>query len=201
MPSRRRLLPWLLLALTFAQSANAADAARAEEVVNGRCFMCHGLNGEAASQVFPRLAGQHGDYVAKQLADFKSGRRKSDTMRPQVEDLTPAEMKALGAYFESKPTQARNNKDAELLAVGKYVFNRGNNFTGLPACNTCHGANGHGTPLLPRLAGQHPRYLEEQLKQFNTRERNNDNAVMHTVASKLSDLERHAVSEYIATLE
>jgi cytochrome c553 len=54
---------------------------------------------------------------------------------------------------------------------------------------------------LPRLAGQHPRYIEDQIKQFNSRERNNDNAVMHTVASKLSELERNAVSEYIATLD
>ncbi len=65
---------------------------------------------------------------------------------------------------------------------------------------SCHGPKGLGTPQLPRLAGQHPRYIEDQLKQFNSRERNNDNAVMHTVASKLSELERHAVAEYIATL-
>ena len=54
---------------------------------------------------------------------------------------------------------------------------------------------------LPRLAGQHPRYIEDQLKQFNRRERTNDNAVMHTVASKLTELEAHAVAEYIATLD
>ena len=51
------------------------------------------------------------------------------------------------------------------------------------------------------LAGQHPRYIEDQLRQFNKRERTNDNAIMHAVASKLSELEAHAVAEYVASLE
>ena len=182
-------------------AADKAELARAEEIVGGRCFLCHGLEGESASPIYPRLAGQHWEYIAKQLGEFKSGKRKSDTMKPQAEDLTPAEMKALGAFFEAKKANARPVRDAELVAVGKYVFNRGNQYSGLPACASCHGAKGLGTPQLPRLAGQHPRYTEDQLKQFNSRERNNDNAVMHTVASKLSELERNAVAEYIATLD
>ncbi|MBI2277030.1 MAG: cytochrome c4 [Dechloromonas sp.] len=183
-----------------AGAAEPVDLARAEEIVGGRCFLCHGLEGESASPVFPRLAGQHADYIAKQLGDFQSGKRKSDTMKPQAEELTPSEMKALGAFFQNKKVGARPVRDAELLGVGKYVFNRGNQFTGLPSCASCHGEKGLGTPQLPRLAGQHPRYIEDQLKQFNRRERTNDNAVMHTVASKLSELETHAVAEYIATL-
>ena len=192
-----------ILAAFSSLSARAdakADQARAEEIVSGRCFLCHGMEGESASPVFPRLAGQHSEYIAKQLADFKAGKRKSDTMKSQAEELTPAEMKALGAFFEAKKVGPRPGKDAELLAVGKYTFDRGNQFSGLPSCASCHGPKGLGTPQLPRLAGQHPRYIEDQLKQFNSRERNNDNAVMHTVASKLTELERHAVAEYIATL-
>ncbi|MCG2578582.1 cytochrome c4 [Dechloromonas sp. XY25] len=190
-----------LLGFCLSASAQANDLARAEEIVGGRCFLCHGLNGEAASAVFPRLAGQHADYIAKQLGDFKSGKRVSDTMRPQAEELTPAEMKALGAFFQAKVVGPRPARDKELLAVGKYIFDRGNQFSGLPPCASCHGAKGLGTPQLPRLAGQHPRYIEDQLKQFNKRERTNDNAVMHTIASKLSELEAHAVAEYIATLD
>jgi cytochrome c553 len=192
------------LAALFCQPLLAdspVDLQRAEEIVGGRCFLCHGLEGESASPIFPRLAGQHAEYIAKQLGEFKSGKRKSDTMKPQAEELTPAEMKALGAFFEAKKASARPVRDAELMAVGKYIFNRGNSFSGLPACASCHGPKGLGTPQLPRLAGQHPRYTEDQLKQFNSRERNNDNAVMHTVASRLSELERNAVAEYIATLD
>ena len=181
--------------------AFAADDAKTEDLVAGRCALCHGLQGEAASPVFPRLAGQHSEYIAKQLSEFKSGKRKSETMKPQAEDLTPEEMKLLGAYFEGKHVDGRSSKDPELVGVGKFVFNRGNQFSGLPACASCHGPKGLGTPQLPRLAGQHPRYTEDQLKQFNARERTNDNAIMHTVASKLTELERNAVAEYIATLD
>jgi cytochrome c553 len=53
----------------------------------------------------------------------------------------------------------------------------------------------------PRLAGQHAQYTENQLKTFDKRERTNDNAVMHAIASKLSELERKAVSAYISGLE
>ncbi len=180
---------------------SAADQARAQQIVVERCSLCHGKEGEAASVVFPRLAGQHAEYVAKQLADFKSGKRKSETMKPQAAELTPAEMQALGVFFESKSVPAKKSRDAALLGVGLYIFSQGNPFSGLPACASCHGDNGHGTPQLPRLAGQHPRYIEDQLKQFNTRERTNDNAVMHTVAAKLTELEAHAVAEYIATLQ
>ena len=55
-------------------------------------------------------------------------------------------------------------------------------------------------PQLPRLAGQHAQYTENQLKLFNKRERTNDNAVMHAIASKLSELELKAVSAYISGL-
>ena len=197
----RHLLSIGLLGLSLSAGSQAADQARAEEIVGGRCFLCHGLKGESASAVFPRLAGQHAEYIAKQLADFKSGKRASETMKPQVEDLTPAEMKALGQFFEAKVVGPRKARDAELLSVGKYIFERGNQFSGLAACASCHGPKGLGPPQLPRLAGQHPRYIEDQLKQFNKRERTNDNAVMHTIASKLTELETHAVAEYIATLD
>ena len=58
------------------------------EKSSAAAVLCHGLKGESASAVFPRLAGQHWEYIAKQLADFKSGKRASETMKPQTEDLT-----------------------------------------------------------------------------------------------------------------
>ena len=177
------------------------DLARAAEISGGRCALCHGAEGDSSSRLYPRLAGQHHQYIAKQLGDFKSGRRKSDTMNGMAQDLTPEEMLALGVYFEQKPTKPREARDADLAAVGRYIFQRGNDFSGVAACAGCHGDKGHGTEQLPRLAGQVPRYTESQLKSFNTRERTNDNEVMHSVASKLTELEVKAVALYISTLD
>jgi cytochrome c553 len=68
----------------------------------------------------------------------------------------------------------------------------------VPACASCHGPTGLGTAALPRLASQYAGYLETQLKQFNSRERTNDNAVMHTIASKMTPLEMAAVAQHLA---
>ncbi|MCW5635458.1 MAG: cytochrome c4 [Rubrivivax sp.] len=180
----------------------AADGgARAQEIVSGKCFLCHGADGESSSPLFPRLAGQHASYIARQLADYKSGRRKSSTMQPMVDDLTAADFAALGAYFAAKPAHVHAVEDSELAAMGRFVFNRGNPYSGVAACASCHGTAGHGTETLPRLAGQHAQYIENQLKQFNRRERTNDNAVMHTIAAKLTELETKAVAAYVSGLK
>ncbi|AMO35492.1 c-type cytochrome [Thauera humireducens] len=177
------------------------DLTRAEEISAGRCSLCHGPEGDSASALYPRLAGQHHQYIAKQLADFQSGRRKSDTMGSMAADLTPEEMLALGVFFEKKPTKAREVRDTELVGVGRFIFHRGNEFSGVAACSSCHGERGLGTDQLPRLAGQVPKYIEVQLKSFEQRERTNDNAIMHSIASKLTELEVKAVAAYISTLD
>jgi cytochrome c553 len=188
-----------LLASTGA--AALADEKRAEEIVQGKCFICHGADGESSSPVFPRLAGQNATYVARQLADYKSGKRRSTTMQPMVEDLSQADFAALGAWYASRPTQAHAVEDTELAQVGRFVYLRGNADSGVPACSTCHGPTGQGSETLPRLAGQHAQYTVNQLRQFNKRERTNDNAVMHAIASKLSELELKAVASYLSGLK
>jgi cytochrome c553 len=174
-----------------------ADLKGAEKIVQARCSICHGMEGESASPVFPRLAGQHPEYIAKQLADFKTGRRKG-AMNEQAQGLSESDIKSLGAYFGQKKPKAQNVADPDLAAVGRYIYLKGNSFSGVAACASCHGAKGEGTVQLPRLAGQHAAYLQSQLKEFNTRERNNDNAVMHTIASRLTELEIRAVSVYLS---
>ena len=190
-----------LAVLPAAAPVFAADLIRAEEIVQGKCFICHGTEGESSSPVFPRLAGQHAAYVARQLADYKTGRRKSSAMQPMVEDLAVADFEALGRYFETRPVHFHNVDDPELAQLGRFIYQRGNSNSGVPACASSHGAGGQGTATLPRLAGQHAQYTERQLKAFNQRERTNDNAVMHSVAVKLTELELKAVASYISGLK
>ncbi len=187
------------LAAFFCVSVFAqADEARAKKIVNGTCFLCHGAEGESSSEVFPRLAGQHWEYVAKQLENFKSGKRKSTAMADMSSKLTPDEMVALGKYFELQNAPPEPPKDPGLAAIGRYIYASGNKYSGVPACVSCHGPGALGTTALPRLAGQYAVYTEAQLKQFNERERTNDNAVMHSIASKMTALEMAAVAEYLS---
>ena len=210
MPTPLRLIPWIALATLAALAATAlpaaatvthAEMARGEEIVQAKCFICHGAEGESSSPAFPRLAGQNASYMLRQLNDYKSGKRKSSTMQPMVEDLNEADFKALGAFFASRTTHGHEVADPELAAVGLYIYKRGNPDAGVAACASCHGANAHGSDSLPRLAGQHAQYTLNQLKQFNKRERTNDNAVMHAIASKLTELESKGVAAYLSGLK
>lgn len=176
-----------------------ADEARAKKIVGGVCFLCHGEKGESSSEIFPRLGGQHWEYTAKQLENFKSGKRKSSAMADMVEKLKPDEMIALGKYFEKMPVSRESSKDPDLAGVGKYIYYAGNKFSGVPACASCHGKDALGTSELPRLAGQYASYIETQLQLFDKRERTNDNAVMHSIVAKMSPLEMAAVAEFLSS--
>ena len=189
----------LLMAATGTGTAHAqANEERAKKIIGGSCFLCHGAEGESASEVFPRLAGQNADYIAKQLENFKSGKRKSTAMANMVAELSPSDMQALGAFYASRPPHKEAAKDTALAAVGQYIYHVGNKFSGVPACASCHGPEAAGSSTLPRLAGQFAAYTDTQLKQFNKRERNNDNAVMHSVVEKMTPLEMAAVAEYLS---
>jgi cytochrome c553 len=188
------LATWWAHGVALAQ----ADEARARKIVGGVCFVCHGMEGDSASEVFPRLAGQHAGYIARQLAHFKNGQRKSTAMADMVAKLSPDEMLALGHYFEKQQVAPSPAKDADLAAMGRYIYLHGNRFSGVPACASCHGPQALGTAQLPRLAGQHAAYLDQQLRQFHQRERTNDNAVMHAIVVKMTALEMAAVAEYLS---
>lgn len=67
------------------------------------CMGCHGNELRGNGQ-FPRLAGQHPDYIAKQLADFKSGARKAGQMNAIAKTLSEDDIKALAEYAGSLKT-------------------------------------------------------------------------------------------------
>lgn len=185
-------------ALFTSQALAQADEARAKRIAGGSCFLCHGANGESTSEVFPRLAGQNAQYIAKQLMAFKTGQRQSTAMADAASRLTDDEMLALGKFYEQMTPPTEPSKEPLLAGMGQYIYHQGNKFSGVPSCASCHGANGEGASNLPRLASQFSGYLFTQLKQFNTRQRNDENQVMHVVAEKMTELEMLAVAEYLA---
>jgi len=198
----KRVASSFLLYCIFIASAYSTDLEPtfALKLVTEQCQLCHGLNGEASSVIYPRLAGQNKLYLEKQLHDFKSGKRKVDPMNEISATLTTAEITALAEYFQEQPIKSHRIRDKELAAVGKYIFNKGNQYSGIAACASCHGDSGEGTDLRPRLAGQHKRYVSEQLNDFTLRTRSNDNAIMYSIAEKLTELEIEAVALYVSGL-
>ncbi|MDT8989473.1 c-type cytochrome [Curvibacter sp. APW13] len=172
----------------------------APDIVAMRCGACHGPQGQATSPIYPSLAGQNPQYIAKQLSDFVAGRRVNETMSPQAQDLSPQNIAELAAFFAAKPPRIGRVSNADSVAHGQALYTQGKAASGIPACASCHGLDAHGTATLPRLAGQNARYLSTQLQDFTLRRRTNDNAVMHDIAAKLSPEDTKALSDYLTQL-
>lgn len=185
-----------------AAPAGKGEAAKAQGIVNDVCGACHGADGNSTAPVYPNLAGQHPEYIYKQLREFKAGGRKNAIMAPNVTNLTDADMRNLAAYFSVQTPKHKLAKDAGLVAEGKKIYMGGNAGSGVPACASCHGPAGSGIPVqFPRLAGQHAKYVQTQLHNFRSGDRLNDAAMMmRTIARKMTDQEMRAVAEYISGL-
>jgi cytochrome c553 len=185
-----------------ANPAAKGDPAKAQAIVDSVCAACHGTDGNSPLPANPNLAGQHARYLYKQLADYKAGRRKNPIMGAIVANLSEGEMHDLAAYFSAQKPKPGGGKDGVLAATGQKLYRGGDRDTGVPACSACHSPDGAGIPAqFPRVAGQHNEYTTTQLQSFRTGERSNDaNAMMRTIAARLSDKEMAAVAEYIAGL-
>ena len=179
-----------------------ADPAQAQQIVTQVCAACHATDGNSASPANPILAGQHADYTAKQLANYKSGERKNPVMQGMAAPLSGADIKNLAAYFEAQKPKLRAAKGPDLVKIGQQIYRGGIAAKGIAACASCHGPNGAGIPAqFPRVGGQYAEYTVAQLQAFRAGERTNDpNKMMSATATKMSDQEIKAVAEYIAGL-
>jgi cytochrome c553 len=96
------------LVLTAAALCLMVGAAHAGNPEAGKeksrtCAACHGADGNSATGDFPRLAGQHPDYIVKTLRDYKSGKRKNPIMAPQAANLSVRDMEDLAAFYSAQP--------------------------------------------------------------------------------------------------
>lgn len=186
-----------------AEPAGKTDPAQGQAIVTKVCAACHAADGNSPSPANPVLAGQHADYIAKQLADFKANKeRKNPVMLGMSAALSAQDMKNLGAYFEAQKPKTRAAKDPALVKLGQQIYRGGIMSKGVAACASCHGPSGAGIPAqFPRVAGQYAEYTVAQLQGFRAGERANDpNRMMRAVAARLSDAEIKAVAEYMAGL-
>ena len=195
------LLLNMSVSVAFAEtSAAAAEKNAAEKTVQTVCAACHGADGNSAITLNPKLAGQHPEYLLKQLINFKEGKRANAVMAGMVANLTPDDMKGLAAYFAGQKQTLAKAKSNGAGSLGEKIYRGGIAATNVPACASCHGANGAGIPKqFPRLAGQHADYALAQLRAFRLGERANA-PMMMTIAAKMTDAEMQAVADYMQGL-
>ncbi|MCK6420013.1 MAG: cytochrome c4 [Aquabacterium sp.] len=202
-----------LLALTLlaavAMPTLAADAANAAgakpDLAKGQasaqvCVACHTVDGSRGAPANPILAGQHADYLVKQLTEFKSGKRANAIMSGMAATLADGDLKHVAAYYNSLKAEPGAARNKDLLLLGEKIYRGGIAAKQVPACAGCHSPSGAGIPAeYPRLAGQHADYTEAQLVAFRAGQRANS-AQMTTIAAKMSDKEIKAVADYMAGL-
>jgi len=193
-----------LVYATLAQGAAPAPAAkpdleRGKQIASTVCVACHGADGNSALPANPILAGQHADYLAAQLAAYKSGARANPIMAGMSASLTPEDMRSVAAWFSRQAVKPSAAKDKNLALRGQQIWRGGVRQGNVPACAGCHGAAGAGIPSqYPRLAGQYADLTFAWLKSFANGTR--ANPVMADIAAKLSEADMKAVSEYAAGL-
>lgn len=192
----------VMLVLLLAAPVQAAGNAAAGEGKAGVCIGCHGPKGNSVNPVWPKLAGQGAGYLAKQLADFKSGARKDPIMAGQVAALSTQDMADLAAYF-AKQKISPAAADKAKLTLGQNIYRGGNKDKGVAACIACHGPAGTGNPAakFPALGSQQAAYVVKTMKDFRSGARSNDpGKMMRDIAGRMSDKEIEAVASYIAGL-
>ena len=192
--------------------------AKAGQTKASACAACHGADGNSSDPQYPRIAGQSERYVAHQMALIASGQRTgtAGAMVPFVKDLSPQDMRDIGAYFATQKSGAGladdtviadgAYKDMKFYEVGQRLFRSGDSARGIPACMACHGPTGAGNPgpAYPAVAGQQAAYVARRLQEYRagtTTERDPKLfSIMAAVTKPLTDEEIQSLASYVQGL-
>jgi cbb3-type cytochrome c oxidase subunit III len=192
-----------MAAETAAPAVKPGDAT-AGQAKSATCGACHGVDGNPSLTQYPKLAGQHESYIARQVELFKTNKRSNPVMMGFIASLTPQDMQDIGAYFASKASLP-GVADAKLAVRGEALYRGGDKAANVPACMACHGPDGRGNPGAgyPQLAGQFTDYTTAKLKDFRDGKSFSDDdkgAIMPTVVHGLNDADIAALASYIEGL-
>ena len=190
----------------LATAAFAAGDPAAGKLKAAVCSACHGSDGNSVNPIWPKLAGQGVPYQMRQILAIRSehGRANPEaaTMVPMVANLSEQDLADISAFFATQVStvEAANPGLAE---AGRRLYQAGDMTRGIPSCMSCHGPGGRGNALaaFPKLGGQFAAYSAKQLRAYRDGSRTTDPAgMMRTIASRLTDADIKAVSEYLSGL-
>jgi len=205
-----------LIVTTSAWAEKALTVKKAPPAIETKvatCVGCHGEKGHSTVPAFPKLAGQHGRYLAKQLHSFKDSSRNAPMMAPLAANLNDEDIQVIADYYAAQkplPNSAQEaasdapDQLAALLDLGSDLYRNGDRKRAVSACIACHGPYGEGNKpaAFPMIKSQHAEYLIKTLNDFKTGTRTQDpENMMHMIAKKMSKEEIEAVSHYIATMK
>ena len=194
-PSGRARALAALAALAAASYAGPAAAGLEEGRAKAEvCAACHGPAGNSINPAVPSISAQPKQFIVSALFQFREGKRKNELMTPMAANLSNADLNDLAAYFSAQkmvPTGVKTT--AEKGAAGARISEQNN-------CNACHAANLMGQQHIPRIAGQQPDYLRDQLRSFKASTRADMDGVMTSAAQGLSAQDIDLLADYLAAL-
>ncbi len=182
---------YILFSMTII--AHAAGNAAAGKIKAIQCIACHGLDGNSAIPQYPRLAGQHAEYLSQSMKAYQAATRIDPIMSPMAETLigTDSDIENLAAYFSSQKSKACS-PPVETDSASKAKIKS-------KACDECHQADGNSeNPLFPKLAGQHKIYLIKSMTAYR------DGTRKHSQMSQmallfLNDADIEEIATYFAS--
>lgn len=196
-------LPILIVGCaTTERSRNLNNPAVAGKTIAQQvCASCHGVDGNSTSPNFPKLAAQQEPYFIAQLSGFRNHNRADpagfEYMWGLSRNLTDTQIKDLAAYFAQQKPKPIPVDNPALVERGEKIFKNGLPDKEIPACASCHGTNGEGNMIFPRLASQHADYLTKQLLVFQRTNDRPEGAIMKQVAHSLGTDDIAAVTTYL----
>ena len=123
-----------------------ADLAKGQALSTQVCGACHTADGSRGAPANPIIAGQHPEYLVKQLEEFKSGKRNNPVMKGFATPLSEADMRSVAAFYGSKQTEPGYAKNKDLFTLGQKIYRGGIADKQVPACAGCHSPTGAGIP-------------------------------------------------------
>lgn len=197
----------LCLAMLMGCTGTAEEALQQTSTLSGIamadsvCSLCHGLTGESVSPTFPKLAGQQNKYLQLKLTDFKDHGRSAATdsrYMGGLSHLTKTQIAELADYFASQRAMQADTGTPD--ARGEVIFRQGLPERGVQPCSACHGADGGGKGLIPRVAGQHASYMSHQIMGLQQTGQRSNGAPMLPADHALSPADAESVARYMAAL-
>lgn len=196
-----------VILVLFAGQLIAQGDAEKGKTLSATCVACHGTDGNSVNPIWPTLAGQHPNYIARQLKLYKSGERENAVMMPMTMGLSEQDMADLGAYFGSQEPKMLAADPAK-IELGEAIYQGGLKDRDIPACLACHGPTGQGNPLsgYPVVANQYAAYMVDQLNLFKEGrvvpgKDDMNGKIMAQVAQYMTQEEIEAVSSYMQGLQ
>jgi cytochrome c553 len=181
----------LVATTAFAQQPQPAGNAQRGQIVASTCLGCHGIEGYRNAYpdyAVPRLSGQHAQYLATALQEYRSDARQYPTMHMQALSLSDQDIADVAAYLAGQPLVATSTASPPQVPQPAVV------------CTSCHGRDGIGvTPMYPSLAGQHASYIARAIREYQTGYRKNP--IMNAMAASLKPADITAIADYFSSLK